>query len=158
MTGLWVQEGNIRRYSLDVPTNNTFHLRYDTVVMAEGGTWFNMTVNARYGDVNGYLSTWLLNATGNHVTRFYRSSSLSAYSPTTFTYLLDEAGDWTFSIYSGGWAVSYTITLSWVDQTSGLRRTETHHGVTGTWIGQRDYAINVTAPSPKPLRVRVSAT
>jgi PKD repeat protein len=151
MTGTWAQEGNIRNYHVDVPTNNDYHLRYDTVVEAEGGTWFNMTVQTRGGHTGAWLDTYLLNATGDPVTRFHRSAANQVYSPTTFTYLLDEPGNWTFSILTYDWTTWYTITLSWVDQTTGLRMTETHHGVTGSWVGRRDYTINVTAPTPKPF-------
>ncbi|NIP34279.1 MAG: hypothetical protein GWN18_05055, partial [Thermoplasmata archaeon] len=151
MAGSWAQEGKTRTYHMDVPTNNDFHLRYDTVVMAEGGTWFNMTVQRRGGLGGGYMDTYLLNATGNAVTRLYRTPSSQFNSPITYTYLLDEAGNWTFSIYSNEWTVSYSVTLSWVDQTTGLRMTATHYGVTGTWVGRWNYAINVTAPSPKPF-------
>jgi len=150
-TGTWIQEGNTRSYHLDVPTNNDFHLRLDTVVKAEGGTWFNMTFNSRHGHTNGYLDTYLLNATGNPVHRYYLNQISYTWDPRTYRYLLDEPGNWTFSIYSNVWTVSYTITLSWVDQDTGLRREATHHGVTGTWVGRRDYTINVSAPSTKPF-------
>ncbi|MCK5253987.1 MAG: hypothetical protein KAQ96_13600, partial [Thermoplasmata archaeon] len=151
MAGSWTQEGSHRYYHLEVPTNTSFHLRYDTVVMAEGGTWFNMTLSTRHGHTNYNMDTYLLNSTGNPVTRYYVSQANSVNPSYTYRYLLDEAGDWTFSIYSNGVSVAYTLTLSWVDQSSGLRRTETHYGVTGTWVGRRDFTINVTTPTPKPF-------
>jgi PKD repeat protein len=151
MAGTWAQEGRNRYYHLEVPTNNSFHLRHDTVVMAEGGTWFNMTLSSRHGHDTYSLDTYLMNSTGNPVTRYYVNQAKWANPSYTYRYLLDEEGDWTFYVYANGASLAYTLTLSWVDQATGLRRTETTHGVTGSWVGSRTYSINVTAPTPKPF-------